>query len=62
MLYLTASRKIISSHSWMVDMSGEDGHVESEPKMKSLNAAMFNLDDPETEDPEYKDSENYWDQ
>ncbi|XP_030582276.1 zona pellucida sperm-binding protein 3 [Archocentrus centrarchus] len=53
-----ASRKIISSHSWMVDLSSEDGLVEYEPKMKSLNAGMFSLDDPDTE--EYKDSVNYW--
>ncbi|XP_005925069.1 zona pellucida sperm-binding protein 3 [Haplochromis burtoni] len=55
-----ASRKIISSHSWMVDLPSEDEHVKSEPKMKSRDAGMFNLDDPETE--KHKDFLNNWDQ
>lgn len=33
----------------MVDLTSEDEHVKSEPKMKSRDAGMFNLDDPDTE-------------
>ncbi|XP_026025864.1 zona pellucida sperm-binding protein 3 [Astatotilapia calliptera] len=55
-----ASRKIISSHSWMVDLTSEDEHVKSEPKMKSRDAGMFNLDDSDTE--KHKDFLNNWDQ
>lgn len=33
----------------MVDLTSEDEHVKSEPKMKSRDAGMFNLDDPDIE-------------
>lgn len=44
----------------MVDLTSEDEHVKSEPKMKSRDAGMFDLDDSDTE--KHKDFLNNWDQ
>lgn len=46
---------MVTSHSWEVDFSSEDGYVEIDPQMKSLET--FNFQDHEL------DGEllNYWD-
>ncbi|AWP06159.1 putative zona pellucida sperm-binding protein 3-like isoform 6 [Scophthalmus maximus] len=53
-----ASRKTISSPSWKVDLSGEDGFVDVEPRMKSLDADSISSEDPGMV--EHKDFVNYW--
>lgn len=38
---------MISSHSWTVDVSNQDGYTEVEPRMKYFDADTFNLEDPD---------------
>lgn len=45
--FSTASRSMISSHSWTVDLSNKDGYAEVEPRMKYFDADTFNLNDPD---------------
>ncbi|CAJ1052664.1 zona pellucida sperm-binding protein 3 [Xyrichtys novacula] len=52
-----ASRNLVSSHSWKVDLSSKDKDIEFEPLMKMADS--FDLEDPEME--EHKDFLNYWD-
>ncbi len=55
----TASRNMISSHSWTIDLSSQDGYVEVEPRMfKSLDADTINMEDPDMA--EHRDFLNYW--
>ncbi|XP_068178602.1 zona pellucida sperm-binding protein 3 isoform X2 [Antennarius striatus] len=42
-----ASRNIISSHSWKVDLRSNDEHAEVEPQMKSMVAASSSLGNPD---------------
>ncbi|XP_073329199.1 zona pellucida sperm-binding protein 3 [Pagrus major] len=42
-----ASRTMISSHSWKVDLSSQNGYVEVDPRMKSLDADTFSMEDPD---------------
>ncbi|TKS69128.1 Zona pellucida sperm-binding protein 3 [Collichthys lucidus] len=51
-----ASRDIITSHSWKVDLSSMD--VELEPQMKSFAADAFSLED--TDVAEHEDFLSYW--
>ena len=54
----TASRNMISSHSWKVDLSSTDGYAEIDPRMKSFHADPFSLEDPDMA--EHQDFLNYW--
>lgn len=54
----TASRNIITSHSWKVDLSSTDGSVALEPQMKSFAADTFSLED--TDMAEHEDFLSYW--
>lgn len=54
----TASRNIISSHSWKVDLSSKDGYAEVAPQMKSVDANAFSLEDPDMA--EHGGFRNYW--
>lgn len=54
----TASRDIVSSHSWKVDLSNKDGPVEFYPRMKAFDTDTFNLEDPDMA--EHRDFLNYW--
>ncbi len=50
---------MISSHSWTIDLSSQDGYVEVEPRMfKSLDADTINMEDPDMA--EHRDFLNYW--
>ncbi|XP_010732496.2 zona pellucida sperm-binding protein 3 [Larimichthys crocea] len=53
-----ASRNIITSHSWKVDLSSTDGSVALEPQMKSFAADTFSLED--TDMAEHEDFLSYW--
>ncbi|XP_062244804.1 zona pellucida sperm-binding protein 3 [Platichthys flesus] len=54
----TASKKTISSASWKVNLSDKDGHVNVEPRMRSLDTDQFNLDDSDMA--VHADFINYW--
>ncbi|XP_070843097.1 zona pellucida sperm-binding protein 3 [Chaetodon trifascialis] len=53
-----ASRNIISSHSWKIDLSSKDGYTEVDPRMKSLDTDTFGLEDPDLT--EHEDFLKYW--
>ncbi|KAG8015138.1 Zona pellucida sperm-binding protein 3 [Nibea albiflora] len=53
-----ATRNIITSHSWKVDLSSMDGSVALEPQMKSFDADPFSLEDANMA--EHKDFLSYW--
>ncbi|XP_070781317.1 zona pellucida sperm-binding protein 3 [Enoplosus armatus] len=53
-----ASRNMISSHSWKVDLSSKDGYAEVDHRMKSFDADTFSLEDPDMA--EHRDFLNYW--
>ncbi|XP_074485182.1 zona pellucida sperm-binding protein 3 [Sebastes fasciatus] len=55
---LKASRNMISSHSWKVDLSSQADYDEFEPRMKSLDADTFSLEDPAMG--EHQDFLKYW--
>lgn len=55
----TASRTMISSHSWKVDLSSQNGYAEVDPQMKSFDAETFSLEDPDMA--EHKGFLDYWD-
>lgn len=40
-----SAAKIISSHSWKVDLSGSDEYVDIVPRMKSFDADQFSSED-----------------
>ncbi|KAM9363609.1 zona pellucida sperm-binding protein 3 [Symphorus nematophorus] len=42
---LRASRNMISSHSWKVDLSSKDEYAETDPRMKSLDVDTFSLEE-----------------
>ncbi|XP_053275483.1 zona pellucida sperm-binding protein 3 [Pleuronectes platessa] len=54
----TASKKTISSASWKVNLSDKDGHVNVEPRMRSLDTDQFNLEDSDMA--VHADFINYW--
>ncbi|XP_041789519.1 zona pellucida sperm-binding protein 3 [Chelmon rostratus] len=53
-----ASRNIISSHSWNVDLWSKDGYAEANPRMKSFDTDTFSLEDPDLA--EHEDFLKYW--
>ncbi|XP_071359531.1 zona pellucida sperm-binding protein 3 [Trachinotus anak] len=53
-----ASRNLISSHSWKVDLSSRDRYEDVEPQMKLFDADTFSLEDPDMA--EHRDFLNYW--
>ncbi|XP_040893065.1 zona pellucida sperm-binding protein 3 [Toxotes jaculatrix] len=53
-----ASSNIISSHSWKVDLSGKDGYVDVDPRMKSFDGDTFRSEDLDMA--EHIDFINYW--
>ncbi|XP_074539952.1 zona pellucida sperm-binding protein 3 [Halichoeres trimaculatus] len=53
-----ASKNLVSSHSWKVDLSAKDEDVDFEPLMKMVEAETFDLEDPDMA--EHKDFLNYW--
>ncbi|XP_060941286.1 zona pellucida sperm-binding protein 3 [Limanda limanda] len=54
----TVSKKTISSSSWKVNLSDKDGHVNVEPRMRSLDADQFSLEDSDMA--MHADFINYW--
>ncbi|KAM8771514.1 zona pellucida sperm-binding protein 3 [Acanthopagrus schlegelii] len=54
-----ASRTMISSHSWKVDLSSQNGYAEVDPQMKSFDTDTFSLEDPDMA--EHRGFLNYWD-
>lgn len=50
---------MISSHSWKVDLSSQNGYAEVDPQMKSFDAETFSLEDPDMA--EHKGFLDYWD-
>uniref|UniRef100_UPI0037E88625 zona pellucida sperm-binding protein 3 n=1 Tax=Semicossyphus pulcher TaxID=241346 RepID=UPI0037E88625 len=53
-----ASRNMISSHSWKVDLSSKDENMDFEPLMKIADGDTINLEDPNMA--EHRDFLNYW--
>lgn len=56
--FSTASKNLISSHSWKVDLSNKDEEMDFGPLMKMVETETFDLDDPDMA--EHKDFLNYW--
>lgn len=56
--FSTASKNLISSHSWKVDLSNKDEDEDFGPLMKMIDAETFDLEDPAIA--EHKDFLNYW--
>ncbi|XP_034543600.1 zona pellucida sperm-binding protein 3 [Notolabrus celidotus] len=56
--YLKASRNLISSHSWKVDLRNKDEDMDFRPLMKIAEADSINFEDPGME--EHRDFVNYW--
>ncbi|XP_018520151.1 zona pellucida sperm-binding protein 3 isoform X2 [Lates calcarifer] len=53
-----ASSNIVTSRSWKVGLSGNDGYADVDPRMKPFDADTFSWEDPDMA--EHRDFLNYW--